>query len=1019
MIVTFQFVFCFLKEVFQSLLLKYHEGHSGDDECVVEDLINEQGKHAERSEAKGINGGFTMHDLVQSSTLQSGNIKSCENSIHSSNTHEKPLFSAAEMILEEDWDNDIVSHAPVNGTSLQTTDTEPSNSETYLSERNFYLGVTGNKDLFCEETSSTYSSDSDAWVGGSSWDQQSSYTRSLHLVSERDWLDELESLYFSDMITELKLLLPRAFEASKNCFDFVLYVVKFADFDIQAGKKSLAYLTLVEFEAWLKSKTEGRTIQEIQLLGYWPSDNHKDLALDIVVSSTFLLFEPIKRTFQLDSGENGFLTKHVRFLMHSKKKYKEAATIAYKLKLQTHFEVTEILLPLIIVDKLQLAESYVAGCPSSLQLFMKMIDDFCAMTDEELELVVEKTISPTPKDHRLKNKILVKLGERLVKMFHLKADNFPNIYKEKNLNGLRYLLQKKYSEKQPLNQKWDNLIETALGDNKWLQHKLTESLVEFDDIEEAARWTMFYCLPLESVHPLVKQLIDSWQATNEDSEDWEAEMEGKSEPRMFNDESFAISSTFTKFYRLPLPLDRIFLVDNAQSLRKCMRVLCVPGNVVGFDTEWRPTMCRAGTDERLAIIQLSTWSEVFILDMIALTDNVKDSDMQQFAENFFANPHVLKLGYGVDSDFRNLVSSCPLYEHSVKHLARFVDLCPLSKQILNIPSVRQKVGARMRSLSARERACIEEERGLSELVFLCLGLPLDKTYQISDWERRPLSDEQLIYAALDAYCLLEVYDVLKQWVVESRLRVNMEPALVLSWLQPKKEKQRRSRHGKPKPGTRSNDILPPAKKREPIPPQSLRVVVDTMFQGLGQHLRCCGVDVVILDNNGDHTRAVEIARTENRIIVTTGLPYEQLRSQVPEGMCVCVPCGKMVRQQVSALMKYFNVQVKKQDIFSRCQVCNGNDFVHVHQDYMRMVMGIFHSRFQAPLPGYEPKNCPVNLANLTLPGGVPLKLGPLPEELVNSVDVFFCCSNCGKVFWEGGHHKRIATQFSYLLDSSK
>lgn len=45
-------------------------------------------------------------------------------------------------------------------------------------------------------------------------------------------------------------------------------------------------------------------------------------------------------------------------------------------------------------------------------------------------------------------------------------------------------------------------------------------------------------------------------------------------------------------------------------------------------------------------------------------------------------------------------------------------------------------------------------------------------------------------SALDAYCLLEVYDVLKQWVVESRLRINMEPALVLSWLQPKKEKQR-------------------------------------------------------------------------------------------------------------------------------------------------------------------------------------------------------------------------------------
>ena len=35
---------------------------------------------------------------------------------------------------------------------------------------------------------------------------------------------------------------------------------------------------------------------------------------------------------------------------------------------------------------------------------------------------------------------------------------------------------------------------------------------------------------------------------------------------------------------------------------------------------------------------------MFILDMISLTDNVKDSEMKHFAESFFANPQVLKLG---------------------------------------------------------------------------------------------------------------------------------------------------------------------------------------------------------------------------------------------------------------------------------------------------------------------------------------------------------------------------------------
>ena len=42
---------------------------------------------------------------------------------------------------------------------------------------------------------------------------------------------------------------------------------------------------------------------------------------------------------------------------------------------------------------------------------------------------------------------------------------------------------------------------------------------------------------------------------------------------------------------------------------------------------------------------------------------------------------VCAAGYGVDSDFRYLVSSCPLFEDAVTRLARFVDLCPLSKQV--------------------------------------------------------------------------------------------------------------------------------------------------------------------------------------------------------------------------------------------------------------------------------------------------------------------------------------------------
>jgi len=51
-------------------------------------------------------------------------------------------------------------------------------------------------------------------------------------------------------------------------------------------------------------------------------------------------------------------------------------------------------------------------------------------------------------------------------------------------------------------------------------------------------------------------------------------------------------------------------------------------------------------------------------------------------------------------------------------------------------------------------------KGLSKLVELCFGKRLDKSDQISNWELRPLRESQIIYAALDAHCLLEIYNVL-------------------------------------------------------------------------------------------------------------------------------------------------------------------------------------------------------------------------------------------------------------------
>ena len=50
--------------------------------------------------------------------------------------------------------------------------------------------------------------------------------------------------------------------------------------------------------------------------------------------------------------------------------------------------------------------------------------------------------------------------------------------------------------------------------------------------------------------------------------------------------------------------------------------------------------------------------------------------------------------------------------------------------------------------------------GLAKLCESVLSAPLDKTCQISDWVRRPLTASQRQYSALDAYVVLYLYDKL-------------------------------------------------------------------------------------------------------------------------------------------------------------------------------------------------------------------------------------------------------------------
>jgi ribonuclease D len=87
---------------------------------------------------------------------------------------------------------------------------------------------------------------------------------------------------------------------------------------------------------------------------------------------------------------------------------------------------------------------------------------------------------------------------------------------------------------------------------------------------------------------------------------------------------------------------------------------------------------------------------------------------------------------------------------------------------------------------------------LAGVVEHLFGLEMDKSYQKSNWKRRPLTRAQLEYAALDAYITLRVYDELERILREQG---KFESALRVATLSPA-----------------SGETRAPRKRRAPQPP---------------------------------------------------------------------------------------------------------------------------------------------------------------------------------------------------------
>ena len=146
--------------------------------------------------------------------------------------------------------------------------------------------------------------------------------------------------------------------------------------------------------------------------------------------------------------------------------------------------------------------------------------------------------------------------------------------------------------------------------------------------------------------------------------------------------------------------------------------------LLGFDTETRPAFHR-GISNPVALLQLSGNSDAFLFQL-------REVGLPRQLIELMENPSILKVGVAIHDDIK------ALQENRNFEPRGFTDLADIAREIGIVTT------------------------GLRNLSGIVLGTRISKRFQLSNWERKTLEENQKIYAATDAWVCREIYLRLKE-----------------------------------------------------------------------------------------------------------------------------------------------------------------------------------------------------------------------------------------------------------------
>jgi len=141
--------------------------------------------------------------------------------------------------------------------------------------------------------------------------------------------------------------------------------------------------------------------------------------------------------------------------------------------------------------------------------------------------------------------------------------------------------------------------------------------------------------------------------------------------------------------------------------------------LVGFDTETRPAF-RPGESYPPSLAQVATARAVYLFQ-------VQRADIAAAVARMLSEEHIVKAGVGMADDLKSLKKVVAFHE----------------KSIADVGMLAQRHGLK--------------QSGVRNLSGLFLGFRIPKGTKTSNWARHTLTEQQIVYAATDAWACRELY----------------------------------------------------------------------------------------------------------------------------------------------------------------------------------------------------------------------------------------------------------------------